>query len=568
MRLTARLAGVVLLGLLFAAGKAGFHWSSRDVKSCCNQVVLAQDGVPVCFDVFEPETGGASPKNAVILGHGVMVTKEIMRLLALELARAGFVAVALDFRGHGRSGGNLTAVARRIDVDALRRHEFKDPSILDDLAQDIGAIESYLAKRGDIDMANLGYVGYSLGAGVGYARLSRSGNFRAMVGVTPLVHTEGAGATMLPNLLLIAAKYDEVIPEESLWKTLANKTGVSRDLLAAGRKYGEFEDKTAAKLYVDDDVEHLLAPLDLDFARETRDWMLGAFGKAPQGACVHGRLVWCLIAQTIGAVGMVLLLLGPAVARWGKNAKRQIIAEDVFRAHSLGKLLFKSFGFVALLSFPAMLALTPLFLTPHPVAALETMLVFGPSLALLYSLENLLGAHGSGIRRLYRNALAATGAGNLFLALLLGFTLYAALFLTCGQFFGIVPARHKWPWVPLYFTVTAYALFNFGLFLHAVVQERIGKTHWRMAAKTAAVHYCLQMAIMTFIVLVLCAITRNYFAVMFLICMVFVLFITTFSAIIIYAGSGDVILCAIAQSVFLSLMFCTMSPPISLLALL
>lgn len=66
-----------------------------------NLYTATTDGVPICFDVFEPANNPAQNKPAVILGYGIMVNKEIMRLIAIELAKVGFVAVAFDFRGHG-----------------------------------------------------------------------------------------------------------------------------------------------------------------------------------------------------------------------------------------------------------------------------------------------------------------------------------------------------------------------------------------------------------------------------------------------------------------------------------
>ena len=78
-------------------------------------------------------------KKAIILGHGIMSNKEMLKGYAIEFAAAGFVAVPFDFRGHGQSTGEL-------DRDLL--------------TNDINAIVSYLNSRPDINTSALGYFGF------------------------------------------------------------------------------------------------------------------------------------------------------------------------------------------------------------------------------------------------------------------------------------------------------------------------------------------------------------------------------------------------------------------------
>ncbi len=116
-----------------------------------------------------------------------MVNKAVMSLLAINLAEEGFVAVTFDFRSHGWSLGDFNGVAEPIKdaiVNMFLNHEpianmtqiiggaFTNVSIFLPLLNDLRAIKTYLAGRGNINMTNLGYVGYSMGGGVGFMQLS------------------------------------------------------------------------------------------------------------------------------------------------------------------------------------------------------------------------------------------------------------------------------------------------------------------------------------------------------------------------------------------------------------
>ena len=72
------------------------------VKATYGGIAITTDGESISFNVFEPAGREAITKPAVIIGHGFMANKEIMKGYAVELAAAGFVAIPFDFRGHGQ----------------------------------------------------------------------------------------------------------------------------------------------------------------------------------------------------------------------------------------------------------------------------------------------------------------------------------------------------------------------------------------------------------------------------------------------------------------------------------
>ena len=88
------------------------------VKATYNKTVQTSDGITVSFNVFEPKISGTN-KKAVILGHGVMSNKEMLKDFGIEFAAAGFVAVPFDFRGHGQSTGEHRWGSLTNDILAL-----------------------------------------------------------------------------------------------------------------------------------------------------------------------------------------------------------------------------------------------------------------------------------------------------------------------------------------------------------------------------------------------------------------------------------------------------------------
>lgn len=82
----------------------------------------APDGTMLVYDGFEPD----APRAQVLLLHGWSDHAGRYRWLAERLAAAGFAAYALDWRGHGRSGGRRAHLSRFSqllgDLHTFRRH--------------------------------------------------------------------------------------------------------------------------------------------------------------------------------------------------------------------------------------------------------------------------------------------------------------------------------------------------------------------------------------------------------------------------------------------------------------
>lgn len=129
------------------------------------------------FDWTRPDRTAAGfrpvePKGTLLLLHGYMDSKENMLHWALALAEAGYRCVLVDFRGQGRSTGDL------IGFGAFERHDLKQ--VLDDLQ-----------KRG-LTTGKVGVIGVSYGASVGLLLAADDRRVGAMVALEPFSNAETA----------------------------------------------------------------------------------------------------------------------------------------------------------------------------------------------------------------------------------------------------------------------------------------------------------------------------------------------------------------------------------------
>ena len=75
---------------IFTIGTIFIFITPLSVKSTYGLSTETSDGVIISFNVFEPVTSEELNKKAVIIGHGFMANKEMMKGYAVELAAAGW----------------------------------------------------------------------------------------------------------------------------------------------------------------------------------------------------------------------------------------------------------------------------------------------------------------------------------------------------------------------------------------------------------------------------------------------------------------------------------------------
>jgi len=187
-----------------------------------------------------PGATARRPAPAVLVSHGYINTREMQSAFAIELARRGFVVLAMDMTGHGYSGA------------AVGQYDFGGPAAL-----------RHLRSLPFVDKDNVGMEGHSLGgAPVLAAATEEPDGYRALVleGSTPgILGSKGAATPTFPrNLALVFGRYDEFA--EFMWQVPTGDRIVTSPRLAAifgtappvepGRIYGSVAEGTARVLYV------------------------------------------------------------------------------------------------------------------------------------------------------------------------------------------------------------------------------------------------------------------------------------------------------------------------------
>jgi dienelactone hydrolase len=547
-------AGVFLTGIVL------FQVYPANVKRTYGQFTTTQDGVSICYDVFEPANSPSGVKrNAVILGHGVMVGKEMMRLIALELAKAGFVAIPFDFRGHGLSSGELTGFSLRTFGQFSGECDRSNT-----LTLDILAIKEVLrTKVKDINMTNLGYVGYSMGGGAGFSLLSYDNDFNAMVGLAPMPSYGCVNTTNPRNLLVIIGQYDEAFNEDLLTKVIKNKTGLAS--INRNQLYGDFSDGSAAELYVDDNTDHFTGPYDYDFALQIRNWVLQALAPTTPFPTdlAYPVLGIAVLMQLIGGIGFFLSSSIPLLDKFARKRERYPVPEPVVAATATRAFYGKFMALELPLSLACVVIALPLALTPIPFSGIFLAFFVGPSIAIIVLLWRTYKKAGASFKQAYRAVYATTTKQNVGIGIGMGGLLYVILYLSMGSVIPTIPGMTRWGWLPLFLAVQFLSVVNILIFGLQFIYEKIGRGHrWGITA-TIAANFLLLVTIFSVPVLVVCTLIGNFFFLVGFIPAFFLFLVASAVSTVYYARTNDIILPAIATAIPIALFLATLSPYIT-----
>jgi len=260
-----------------------------------------QGGARLSALLYIPATATpAHPAPAVMASHGYINTREMQSPFAIELARRGFVVLAIDMTGHGYSGGSAAAYDGG-GPDGLR----------------------YLQRLPYVDKTQIGLEGHSMGgvAVVG-AALAQSAGYRSMVlegSTTPEPGQLGAGAPNFPrNVEVVFGRYDEFAP--LMWHVAkGSEVGGSAKLetlfgsvgpVAPGRVYGSIA-AGDGRLLVIPQITHPLEHVSSQGVGAAVDWFQRTLrGEASPLPSTNQIWPWKELGTLIALVGFVALVLG------------------------------------------------------------------------------------------------------------------------------------------------------------------------------------------------------------------------------------------------------------------
>ncbi len=349
------------------------------------------------------------PAPAVLVSHGYINTREMQSPFAIELARRGFVVLAIDMSGHGFSGGALGE-------------------------DDGGGAEglAYLRALPFVNRDEIGMEGHSMG-GVPLNAAARAypDGYRAMVlegSTTPELGQVGAPSPTFPrNVEVVFGRYDEFAP--LMWRVPEGRlvpTSKKLEVLFGqagpvepGRTYGDIAMGTARRLVVPP-VDHPMEHFSFAGVGAAVNWLQTTLkGEAHPLPPSDQIWPWKEAGTLIALIGFSVLTLG---AFHAVSPRIVVAATPPARAGlGWGLGLLASAAIPALTYFPLMnlgFAFFPSRLFPQWVANQIVVWALGSA---------VLGLVAGLILRRKGSPWRLTGVGAALLALAVG---YGALVLT------------------------------------------------------------------------------------------------------------------------------------------
>lgn len=183
--------------------------------------IEAADGIEVAGTLYKPGESGV-PLPGVLLIHMLGSDRTAWEEFAIRLALEGYVALAIDMRGHGDTGG---------DRD------------FDKAAQDLQRVWAYFSTRTDVDGDRTAVVGASIGANMALVTAAKEPAIDTAVLLSPgLVYrevtTEDAIVEYGSRPLMIVASTEDTYAAQSSQQLEDLARGEVRLILYSGAGHG------------------------------------------------------------------------------------------------------------------------------------------------------------------------------------------------------------------------------------------------------------------------------------------------------------------------------------------
>jgi dienelactone hydrolase len=129
---------------------------------------ITSEGTRMAAEVFAPKNPDHAKLPTIIMSHGWGGTAELLRPDAMRFARAGFLVVAFDYRGWGKSDSRLVPVGKPVTNDGKLIAEVREVrEVVDPIDQttDILNVINWVAGEEQCDPDRIGLWGSSFSGG-------------------------------------------------------------------------------------------------------------------------------------------------------------------------------------------------------------------------------------------------------------------------------------------------------------------------------------------------------------------------------------------------------------------
>jgi dienelactone hydrolase len=497
---------ILLFGILTVVGIIGLNFYPINITRSTHQVQSSED-IIISYNLYQPRDLTEST-SVVIMGHGVMVDKEMMTNFALELAYNGFIVANLDWSGHGQSTGPLSNLTRDLEV------------VLSDIPKN-----APLAN-----MSELALMGYSMGGGPTYEYAVNNSKVKAWVGVGTWADGSVSNSTNPKNVLLIIGALDEAVKVGDLKAPMANLTGLSAENINKNTLYGNISDGTARKIQEVPFVDHLFSPWSRDFVVSSRDWICETFyGNTPNSMLVYDIrqvFVWLGLIGMIGLVftsSYVLIKVLKIDKEDNNSAESEVIDINILENHSTFSFIGKYFLYTFLL-LPSIFIFIPLVFTPLPMTGALIAIIGCLGFNLLIYMWRLGKRWNRSIIKLLKDNLIQNYKIWL-VSILITLIYFFSYYLTIGlNYLGIIPSVIKIPLMIPLLVIIFFIFYLYNVFIQKFAYPFFDNK-WKIKNTTikylsiSAINFILVYSWFVVLILVPCIIINDYFLAQFLIIM-------------------------------------------------
>ena len=537
---------LLFTGLFFCITLIGIGGFQHSPVLISTHDTVTEDSIPISYNIYyPPDLDRLTP--VVIMGHGVNVNKEMMSNFAVEIASRGYIVANLDWRGHGRSGGELDRNGLTLDLEAV-----------------VGDIPHHTTYA---DMDNLALLGYSMGGFPTYQYAADHSTVKAWIGVGTAADRDISTMNDPENVLMVIATHDEAVSPEAAKQSMIPLTGRDLEDIAFNTTYGDIDQGTARRLQVVPWADHLTTPWDSDFVLAVTSWVSETFTGTP--LTTVKTFNFRVLYLCIGLCGLLGLL---GTVSWACASYFSFHPQErsIEYSGSLMGIILRYYG-ITLICIPTLVILLPLFLTPLPFTALIAVLTGGLGINLGIFSWRFMKSRDQSIRSIIRTEIMAPKKIWIFS---LGMTaIYMILYhhLVGLNFLGVIPSGPKLPYLILYCCILFGVFILFSLFIQKVARPILRNffhnTHDTLTDIIISfMIFVLIHSWFSIVILIPCIIMGNYFLAMILILMVPIFLFMSFFGVYMEKITGSIIPNAVLQAVWLGFIITTLTPFMSILA--